>query len=609
MPSKIRVLDEHTINKIAAGEVIESPASVVKELVENSLDAGATDICIEIKGGGRQLIRITDNGCGMNRDDAVLCLERHATSKIKEVEDIQSIFTMGFRGEAIPSIASISKFILLTCTQGEEEGTVVIVDGGRIIQCSPVVRSPGTTIEVKSLFFNVPVRRKFQKSPSHDANEIFKMITVLALGHSHVKFQLINNQKIEIQTGIPAQAEFTEQLKDRISAVMGTEFMAGCCSVDISNENYRLQGYIGLPSYARLNRTGQYLFINNRAVFSPLISYLVREGYGTTLPTNKHPIFVLHLSIPGDIVDVNVHPQKKEVRLRHDAGLKEMLLQGVQQAIQKGGEGCHSLFALASAVIPEPLYEMPAVKPAFSLQSNAESKLVKEYVPLNFPTRIFPQNLPAAPTFITAPPLERRAFPRVLNTIPNYIILDASSLESWKAVPQDGLCLLDQKAAHARVIFENLLQAHSGQLAVQSLLIPHPIHLAPSEASLLRLHLDKFLQAGVHIHEIGSNSFMVDALPEVFGNVDIAKLIEDLLERMREFQEDKVWEKEIERRVAFAASYAAVNYNKRLQFEEAQALVNRLFKCQTPFLCPHGRPTLSYIGAEELIKKFQKVSS
>lgn len=608
MPSKIRVLDEHTINKIAAGEVIESPASVVKELVENSLDAGSTDVCVEIKGGGRQLIRVTDNGCGMNRDDAILCLERHATSKIKEVEDIQSIFTMGFRGEAIPSIAAISKFTLLTCPK-EGEGTLLMVDGGRILQCGSAVRSPGTTIEIKSLFFNVPVRKKFQKSPAYDANEILKVMTVLALGHPNIKFQLIDQQKAEIQTGAPIQASLQEQLKDRIANVMGSEFVMGCCPLEIAHEDYSLQGYIGLPSYARLNRTGQYLFINHRAVFSPFVSYVVRQAYGTTLPSNKHPIFILHLSLPGEVIDVNVHPQKKEVRIRQEGALREILLKGVQRALQKGESECHSLFAQVAEPVSDNIshatYTMPSVTPTFSLQSKAEKELIKEYVPLNPAYQALPQNK-SSPSLITTPPLEKRAFPRVLNTIPSYIILDALSLEGWKVVPQDGLCLVNQKAAHSRVIFENLLQGHTQQIAVQSLLLPYTMHLNPHEAELLRLHLNRFVASGIHIHEMGPNSFMVDALPEIFGNVDIAKLIENLLENMQEFQEDKVVDKEIERRMALSASYAAVNQRTRLQMEEAQSLVNRLFKCQTPFFCPLGKPTLTYIAADELVKKFQK---
>ncbi len=603
MPSKIRILDEHTINKIAAGEVIESPASVVKELVENSLDAGATDICVEIMSGGRQLIRITDNGCGMNRDDAILCLERHSTSKIKEVEDISSTSTMGFRGEAIPSIASISKFTLLTCAEEDNEGSLIIVEGGRLMQCGKAVRSRGTTIEVKSLFFNVPVRKKFQKSPAYDANEILKVMTILALGHPSVKFQLINNQKREIHTNSLTENEFMNQLKERISEVMGSEFIAGCSKVDTLRGDYKLQGYIGLPAISRLNRTGQYLFINNRAVFSSLISYLVREAYGTTLPSNKHPVFILHLSIPGAIVDVNVHPQKKEVRLRQDHALKDMLLTGVQQAIHKGTNECHTLFAPMPEMNFEKKFALPMIKPAFSLESKVEKEIIQEQVVTN-PKPSLERNSPRTFSFDT--PKEQRAFPKVLNTIPNYIILDALSLENWKAIPQDGLCLLDQKAAHSRVIFEHLLQSHTDQIAIQALLVPYPINFAPHEAALLRLNLDKFISAGIRIHEIGPNSFMIDALPAIFGNVDIAKLIMDLIGNMGDLQENRIVEKEIERRIALSASYAAINSNKRFLMEEAQSLVNKLFRCQTPFLCPRGKPTLSYLGADELTKKFQK---
>lgn len=605
MTSKIRILDEHTINKIAAGEVIESPASVVKELVENSLDAGATEICVEVKGGGRQLIRITDNGCGMNKDDVILCLERHATSKIKQVEDIQSIFTMGFRGEAIPSIAAISKLTILTATRDEDNGTLLIVEGGNINQCGKAVRSPGTTIEVKSLFFNVPVRRKFQRSPAHDAAEIFKVLTVLSLGYPNIKFQLIEDQKTKIQTGSPQdQIEFSALLKERISSVMGSELIAGCCPVDISTHYVNLVGYIGLPAYSRANRTGQYLFINRRAVFSPLISHLVREAYGTTLPQNKHPIFILHLSLPGEFIDVNVHPQKKEVRLRQESGLKEVLLKGIQQALQKGAEKCHSLFSPN----PETAYEMPKVRPTFPIFPGGEKQELKKDYTLPIQERIIPQKPAINLSLFPQPPVEKRSFPKVLNTIPNYIILDALSLESWRAIPQDGLCLLDQKAAHARVIFENLLQAKPGEISVQALLIPQTLNLSPHEANLLRLHLNTFLAAGIHVHEIGNHSFMVEAIPSVFGNVDIVKLMMDLMENILDVQEKDIIEKEIERRVALSASYAAVNTGKRLQIEEAQGLVNHLFKCQTPFLCPKGKPTLSYIGADELIKKFQKSS-
>ena len=339
MPSKIRVLTENTINKIAAGEVIENPSSVVKELIENSLDAGASDICVEITGGGRQLIRVTDNGYGMNSDDAVLCLERHATSKIREVEDINDITTMGFRGEAIPSIAAISKFTLLTCPAPESgsdpKASMVIVDGGQLVKCCSAERSQGTTIEVKSLFFNVPVRRKFQKSPANDANEILKVMSILSLGNPNIKFKLISHHETLLVAPVSRAESFFDIMRERIALTLGNEFGGAMLPLEVESDDCSIRGFIGKPHYNRHNRTGQYLFINQRPVFSPLISSLIREGYGTTLGTHRHPVFVLHLTLPGSLIDVNVHPQKREVRLRQEEIIRRVVLQGVERALQQ----------------------------------------------------------------------------------------------------------------------------------------------------------------------------------------------------------------------------------------------------------------------------------
>jgi DNA mismatch repair protein MutL len=604
------MLDEHTINKIAAGEVIESPASVIKELVENSLDAGSTDICIEIKGGGRQLIRITDNGCGMNRDDALLCLERHATSKIKEVEDIQDIFTMGFRGEAIPSIASISKFMLHTATEeSKDEGTMLLVDGGRILQCGSAIRSRGTTIEVKSLFFNVPVRRKFQKSPAYDSNEILKVVTLLALCNPSVKFQLIDNQKTEIQTAVSG-SNFQEHLEERIGSIMGQEFIKGCCSVDISKGSYSLKGFIGLPSFSRQNRTGQYLFINKRVVTSPLISFIVRDAYGTTLQTNRHPIFVLHLDVPREIVDVNVHPQKKEVRLKQETDLREMLSKGIAQALHKGATSTHSLFSSkpieqVEEPIPSFAYEMPVIKPAFSLTAK-EDFSKDDYKPYSHSTLVTQDRTYNQPLLLNPEKLKGQS-PKVLTTIPRYIILDTLSLHAWKDLPKETLCLIDQKAAHSRVVFENL-SSNKLKKGIQSLLIPVPLKLNTIETDLLKLHIDNLNEHGLHIHEIGLNSFLIDAIPDIFGNIDLEKFIKDLISNLSHFEVDNLIEKEIEKQIALAASYASVTNQKLLRFEEAQALIDQLFLTEMPLICPQGKPTLSFFTEDELMKKFQKRS-
>lgn len=637
MPSKIRVLSEHTINKIAAGEVIENPASVVKELVENSLDAGSTEICIEIKGGGRQLIRITDNGCGMNADDAILCLERHATSKIKEVEDIHSIYTMGFRGEAVPSIAAISKFTLLTCpSEPNSQGTLVIVDGGKLVQCSPAVRSPGTTIEVKSLFFNVPVRKKFQKSPAHDTNEILKIVSVIALGYPEIKFQLISDQKNLLLAHVSPENSLDEKLHRRIDQVLGADFFQAAYSLKEEKGDYRVEGVVGTPSYNRPNRTGQYLFINHRPVFSPFISYCVREGYGTTLPANRHPVYVLHLTIPGSLVDVNVHPQKKEVRLRQEHHIKEIITQGVKKALQQEFEralGEKETQDLKNEYVQN--FSYPTIKPAFSLDSRSSAKpldsfsemqgseLQKKFYgsnsykshELNFIGHSYPANTKKIPQEEFQDIFSKEQIPiraRVLGSIDRYILIEGSTLPQ-KAMSQigqgqkDGLCLVDQRGAHARIIFERLLQRmQAGTVSIQALLFPYTMEATPIEAAVIRENLTILNSLGIKIHEIGSHTFLIEAIPQIFGSADLDALIADIIHRLKEFKDKEIIEKEKVKQIALAASRAAVSHQKRLSFEEAQALINQLMECQMPYQCPQGKPTIAYIPQEELNKQFLK---
>lgn len=605
MPTKIRVLTEQTINQIAAGEVIENPSSVVKELVENSIDAGATDICIEIKGGGRQLIRITDNGCGMSKDDAVLSLERHATSKIKDVEDIHSLMTMGFRGEAVPSIASISKFSILTCEQGADCGTFVSVDGGQLLECSPAPRSPGTTIEVKSLFFNVPVRKKFQKSPTHDVNEILKMLTTIALGHPHIKFELISNQEKLLTAYEPHGSTFQEKLGSRISSILGSDFFSSLVSIEAQTEDFQLNGFIGLPGFTKQNRTGQYLFINQRGVQSQLVSFSVRNGYGTMLAQARHPVYVLHLTIPGDLVDVNVHPQKKEVRLRQEQILKDLITRSVENAFQSSGISApeepsynplafnpHALFETKFTF--EPFEHEPSVLPALPdtrTKPGQSSRASKEEI---------------QPVFFKTPVIPVHPNLKIQTTIDGYILIEAASFCQLKKAPfateNVSFGLVDQRAAHSRIIFEKLL--NTKLLALQTLLIPHVYETTPLEAAFIIEQLDFLNSLGIRIHQSGAQAFIIDALPEVFGNTDIHALITDIVHQMRDFHELNPLEKEKERRLSIAASRAAIARNRRLSLGEAESLLNQLMDCAHPFQCPKGKPTMAPILTDQLAKHF-----
>lgn len=583
MISKIRVLSDQTINKIAAGEVIENPASVVKELVENSLDAGANAICVEIKGGGRQLIRVTDDGCGMSADDALLCLERHATSKISALEDIHHLHTMGFRGEAIPSIASISKFMLLTCPQEENgQGTLVIVEGGHILKCSPAACSPGTTIEIKSLFFNVPVRKKFQKSPAHDTAEILKMLSLLALGHPSIKFQLISNQETVLNTPVLAGQTFKEQLEARIKTVLGPEFFNGIFSIQGSKGDIEIEGFIGQPAFTRHNRTGQYLFINKRGVFSPLISYAVREGYGPSMSSNRHPVFVLHFKIPGSLVDVNVHPQKREVRLRQEQILKDLILHAVENGLQQ--EGISTFYELPP--LPDLPLE-PALPPVLPRFNEPE------------PRAIFQEPVAKSQTFLPEPIKSEHVTLKVLAMLPGYFLIDPKPLQQFAA---DSLCLVDQRCAHSRIIYEKLEAPGKTALAIQTLLIPYTFETTPSEAALLREHLESLNLLGISIKEFGPHTFIVDAIPTIFGQANLSELLGDLQKSIQDSSGCSSVMLEQKRFLAQSASRAAVSKSRKLSLEEAQALADQLMQCHSPFFCPYGKSTIFQITLEELSK-------
>jgi DNA mismatch repair protein MutL len=620
----IRVLDDQTINKIAAGEVIENPASVVKELVENSLDAGASSICVEIQEGGRHLIRITDDGCGMAQDDALLCLERHATSKIKEVEDIETLLTMGFRGEAIPSIAAISKFTLLTSPKGEKtkEGTLLFVDGGRLVSCSSATRSPGTTIEVKSLFFNVPVRRKFQKSPSTDTQEILKMIGLLALGYPDIHFELIANQKTILKTPLSKNDENSLQLFNRIETVLGDEFALGLIPIRFQNDFYKIEGFIGAPSFHKPNRTGQHLFINRRSVFSPLIGIAVREGYGTMLPSLRYPLFVLHLTMKGSLVDVNVHPQKKEVRLRQENQLKELIIQAVQEALRREPRKLES--ASSMEVEPPPPFWSPNGA-QFSPQSifskpSSEKWNYRQTTPKasycieeEHPVSVVPPPAYAKPkpfSYTTSLQPSENPIPKVIATLTGYCILDPFHLNQRLFSPlgekkEGGLALLDQRAAHRRIHFEEFMKKNSTYES-QSMLIPITLKVSPLEFKIMQEHVSYLNQIGFGVREFGDNSFLIDAYPLFLKQDQLQNFLTLLIQDLSENQTSRRVQMKKEEQLAMAASRASLPLTKQLSIEEGQALVKQLMMCTLPAQCPLGKPTCLYLTPEELAKWFQK---
>lgn len=590
MASKIRVLNEQTINQIAAGEVIENPASVVKELVENSLDAGATDICVEISSGGRQLIRITDNGCGMNSDDALLCLERHATSKIKGFNDLTHVATMGFRGEAVPSIAAISKFTLLTCpAEKDSQATLVIVDGGKIIKCCSAERSPGTTIEVKSLFFNVPVRKKFLRSPTHDETEILKVVTLLALANLSIRFQVISNQQVLLSTN-------GATLQERIQTLLGAEFNEGLIEVDFQKENFDLKGFIGVPTTSRPNRTGQYLFINGRPIISPLISYAIKEGYGSALAKQRYPIFVLHLNLPGPFFDVNVHPQKKEVRLHQEQELKSLITQAILSSLQfipqPGFQFAHQKTEETAAV------EDPLPFPVFPHAEKPMESFFSASIPLKVRYEEDVKKEKEARPLIAEPP--KKMVPKVIASLKNLIL--AKVQENG----QEEIIFIDPHKAHQRMIYEKLLKTQQEQdsaIESQPLLIPETIEFNAIESAILREYQNDFSKLGIQIREFGKNVFIIEAVPAFLKNQDLKDLLSEMLFEFKEYQGTERVEKEKAKKLALIAGRSIIPETATLTLDEAQALVNKLLTCEIPDRCPQGKMVMGKFNSEQLIKK------
>lgn len=635
MVAKIRVLSEQTINEIAAGEVIENPASVVKELVENALDAGASEIAIEIRGGGRQLISVVDNGSGMSSDDALLCLERHATSKIRESADIFEISTMGFRGEAMPSIASISKFTLLTAEEGREEGTLILVEGGRLVSCGGAVRSRGTTVEVKQLFFNVPVRKKFQRSPAYDSQEIERICTAVALGHPYVSFQLISNQELLWRTASPATTvSHADAMAARIRTLLGSDIGASLSPLEVESEGLKLTGFVGLPHLHRPNRSGQYLLINGRWVTAPFLSYCIKEGYGTLLPANRHPLFILALELPPGTVDVNVHPQKREVRFLQESKLRELVRRGIAEALYGGGKVHTSATTLSqdreSCHITTHSYddvERLWLPPIDSLSVD-ESDMILETKEVVVPPSSALSPLPwdamssqpspfgaAAKKWQEPPLLSHEAtfhpVPVVMATLPGYLLLDplsavGSPLLTKPVEAAPALFLVDQRRAHQRVLYEKLSGALEKQsLEVQNFLIPPTFDCSGADSMLLQEHVEALAAIGITLQRIGPHCWAVEALPVCLGDVDCITLFNQLIAAWRgSSAHEATLSALLARQLCSAAARAAVSGGRRLAVEEAASLLRQLSCCRHPALCPSGNAVAATFSFEELQRRF-----
>ena len=559
--NRIRLLPEHVANQIAAGEVVERPASVVKELVENALDADARRITVTIKAGGRSAVVVADDGFGMGRDDALLALERHATSKIEKAEDLHSIRSLGFRGEAVPSIAAVSRFTLTSRERGALAGTQIEIAGGKIIAVNDVGTAEGTTVEVRNLFFNLPARRKFLRSEQTETAHIEHIVTLCALAHPAVAFRLIVEERTRFDLA-PAT-----ELAGRLRELYGNQLVAQLLPLT----GQGIHGFVGKPGISRADRSQQHIFVNGRPVESKGITYALLEGYHTGLMKGKFPVTFLFLEINPELVDVNIHPAKREVRFHDEYAVRQMVIAAVRQALVPVGP---TFQPVANVGWPQPA--MTAAEPV-------------------------PETQTALPV-LDAPPANSAIVEtedgqwRVLGAIGRLYVLIESP---------EGLVLMDQHAAHERVLFERMLKELTVENApAQKLLLPVTLELETRDANFLKGNLATLHKLGLGVSEFGERTFLIDAVPPYFKLDNLAQTFRDIVDELRQTGEQVHARRLGEDKIATTVCRHAVKARDPLQGEELRALLRQLHQCDLPYTCPHGRPTLIQISYAELEKKF-----
>ncbi len=567
----IKILDRETIDRIAAGEVVERPASVVKELVENALDAGASRIEVDVKGGGLSSIRITDNGGGIASDEVELAFERHATSKLRDSTDLTNIVSLGFRGEALPSIAAVADVEVLTCAEGEDAGTFIGLEGGRVVSKKNQARPWGTTVTVKDLFRRVPARLKFLKTEMTEGLHIAEVVSQYALAYTEVSFTLVVDGKEKLRTN------GSSRLLDAIMDVYGTETAGQMLevedtvpgwSVDPTGPSVKVVGMVGVPGIARAGRGYLSFFVNRRWVSSRLLARAVEEAYHGLLMSGQHPVAVLDIKLPPTDVDVNIHPAKSEVKFRSESDV----FRAVQRAVRQ---------ALASQ-LPAPRIEEVAApyKPSSSLEFAFEGG-------------------PEAGTGRESPPV---ALP-LLASLPVLRVVGQAMASYIVAEGPDGIYLIDQHAAHERVRFERVRQRREAQRPeVQGLLEPVTFEVTPRQDIVLKSCLEDLADFGFAIESFGDRFYLVRAVPVVVAGDAWGKMLRELLDELAGEARSR-WE---EKMLTSIACHGAIKAGQLLSDEEMRALVRELEQTNSPHTCPHGRPTIVHISAARLEREFKR---
>lgn len=581
---KIHQLPEEIVKRIAAGEVVERPASVVKELIENAVDAGAKHVDLEVKGAGRLLIRVSDDGCGMGKDDLTRSVQRHTTSKIHSIADIDEIMTLGFRGEALYSIAAISKMEITSRTGEDPMGYCLQVEGGKVGRLEGVGSPIGTTVVVRDLFWNTPARLKFLKSSTTEMHHVFDVVAAQASARPDVAFKLRDGEKAWID--LPASQGLSERVQGLYPA-LGRDWI----SVDYKSDAVQVLGCIGHPSMARGDRSNQFFFVNRRPVKSPSLGYAVEAAFHSLLPEGKHPVFFILIEILPENVDVNIHPSKKEVRFHKiqevQDGLREAVRRSLSLHYSRGeetplkGEGSHYPEPrIQASVIRDTVRALDFLRP----RAKGHSQSPKVFETSN----ISQSNMAHAKDGIHP--------------------LGCYDDLYWVFRLEDGLALMDQHAAHERVLYEKYLQDwRERKIEVQALLIAEHVELTREDYALFEEHQATFKNLGFGVQAFGDTSVMISQVPHYCETHRLKELLMDILDDLKTFRKTtSTNEEQLEEKIILRACKSAVKAHDVMTHEEARKLMRDLLSCELPYTCPHGRPTLVKFTASDLAKMFHR---
>jgi DNA mismatch repair protein MutL len=588
---KIHILDEKLVNKIAAGEVIERPASVVKELIENSLDSGARKILVELKEGGKSYIRVSDDGEGMSEDDLVLSIKEHATSKILKTDDLFNISTFGFRGEALSSIASVSALTIKTKTSDSEIGTELFSEFSDIKKTKKVVCNRGTVVTVEDLFSNVPARKKHLKSIQTELSFVADIVSRYALSNPEVYFQLVNNDNSLINS--PA----TEDMLARISSIYGWKMTKSLLPLNYSSEGIEVSGFVSKPEFTRGNKLWQSIFVNKRYVKNKLISDAVYESYHTFLNVGRHPVFILLVNLNPGKIDVNVHPTKREIRLCDETHVYNAVLEAVKSALA-------SVELIPSGKAPQKkLSHIEKIELEKENQSTFDS----------YPSTIFGEHLESFDSSNIDQSMKEGAdaseYPKpvALNEAKQKLRIIGQLLGCYIIIEKEGSFLLvDQHAAHERVMYERFMEEYHGKgVAVQDILGTTILDLSPEEGIIVYDNIDFLSRLGFKMERFGKNSFIIRTVPVVFGRFSHQNVIHEIIEEIKNDRKpglDAVKEERIIRK----SCRAAVKANEKLEHNEMSKLISELFSTKSPYTCPHGRPTMISFTLLDIEKMFKR---